>query len=150
MKINLINGPNLNLLGKREPDKYGNFTINEVINILGEKAKDNNYNFNHFQSNHEGEIIDYIHKECVDSDYIIINPGAFTHTSIAIRDALLAINAKVLEVHISNIHKREEFRHKSYISDIAIGSIIGLGINSYIFAFDYIINKNKEVNKNEN
>jgi len=144
MKINLINGPNLNLLGKREPEKYGNFSLDDVINTLNKKAKDNNIKLLHFQSNHEGEIIDYIHKKCSDSNYVLINPGAFTHTSIAIRDALLGVNAKIIEIHISNIYKRETFRHKSYISDIAIGSIIGLGLNSYILAFDYIINKNKE------
>ena len=140
MNIGIINGPNLNLLGTREPDKYGNQTLANIIdslkNIIGTKGQ-----IVDFQSNSESEIIDFIHREQLDG--WIINAAAFTHTSIAIRDALLAVKANFIEVHISNVYKREEFRHKSYLSDIAVGVICGLGPQVYSLALNYFLENNK-------
>lgn len=146
MKIALLNGPNLNLLGKREPDIYGKHNLQDIENKLKNilKAQNKKHDLISFQSNHEGEIIDFIHKAATDGiAYIIFNPGAYTHTSIAIRDAISGTNSKVIEIHLSNIHKREEFRHKSYIAPVAIGQICGFGIQSYEMALNYILN-NKE------
>ncbi|MDH5478018.1 MAG: type II 3-dehydroquinate dehydratase [Nitrospinota bacterium] len=132
--IAVIHGPNLNMLGKREPEIYGAMEfdqLNEAIRRMGEQL---GHNVQIFQSNHEGAIVDYIQGLSGKSNAIVINPGAFTHTSIAIRDALLAVGIPVIEVHMSNIHKREKFRTKSYICDIALGSIIGFGAQSYLLA----------------
>lgn len=147
MKIGLLNGPNLNLLGLREPGIYGEVSLNTIIERITNKAKINDINVISFQSNHEGELIDFIHNSIENKlDYIIFNPGAYTHTSIALHDAIAGVNAKVIEVHISNIYKREEFRHKSFISPVAVGVISGFGIYSYDIALDYIVNLNKQVN----
>ncbi len=141
-KILLINGPNLNLLGTREPEKYGNTQLSDIEKKLISYAKQNQHHLDCFQSNAEHEIIDRIH--CAKSDqinYIIINLGAFTHTSIALRDALLGINIPFIEIHISNIYNREAFRHHSYFSDIADGVIIGLGVKGYELALQAAIEK---------
>ncbi|HOV13448.1 MAG TPA: type II 3-dehydroquinate dehydratase [Spirochaetota bacterium] len=144
MKIGLLNGPNLNLLGKREPSLYGNFTLDDVYNRLKIIAGKEN-EIIPFQSNVEGEIINYIHLSCDEKiEYIIFNPGAYTHTSIAIRDAITSVNAKVIEVHISNVYKREEFRHKSLIAPVCIGQIAGFGLLSYELALNYILTQSKE------
>ena len=144
MKIGLLNGPNLNLLGKREPDVYGNFTLDDVYNRLKYLCGKEN-EIVAFQSNIEGEIINYIHLSSDEKiDYIIFNPGAFTHTSIAIRDAITGVNAKVIEVHISNVYKREDFRHKSLIAPVCIGQIAGFGLLSYELALNYILTISKE------
>jgi 3-dehydroquinate dehydratase II len=144
MKIGLLNGPNLNMLGKREPDIYGNFTLDDIYNKLKELAGKEN-EIIAFQSNIEGELINYIQlADEKNIDYIIFNPGAYSHTSIAIRDAVSAIKAKVIEVHISNIYKREEFRHQSVIAPVCIGQISGFGIKSYEIALYYIISENKK------
>ncbi|WP_367606426.1 type II 3-dehydroquinate dehydratase [Legionella sp. W05-934-2] len=139
--IYVIHGPNLNKLGEREPNVYGHESlkaINDQLVSIGEK---NGVKVNTFQSNHEGEVIDFIHqltpKKC---DIILINPAAFTHTSIAIRDALLAISIPFIEVHLSNVYQREPFRHKSYFSDIAVGIIAGFGSESYFLALQAAIN----------
>lgn len=132
-KILVIHGPNLKQLGKREPNYYGSFTLKEVNSALEELASELGLEIKIVQSNSEGEIIQYI--EEIGSgwaDAILINPGAYTHTSIAIRDALVACGKPVVEVHISNIYSREEFRHFSYIAPIALGQISGLGMNSYL------------------
>jgi len=129
--ILFINGPNLNMLGIREPDKYGKTSLNEITENLKLKAKDAGYNLKAFQSNHEGEIIDFIQREGLIAKGLLINPGAYTHTSIAIRDAILSVNIPFVEVHLSNIYKRESFRQKSFFSDIAIGTIAGFGAYSY-------------------
>lgn len=139
MKVLVINGPNLNVLGKREPSVYGLVSLDEICEQLKSIATKHNIQTECFQSNHEGDIIEKILKS-QDVDGIIINAGAFTHTSIAIRDALLSVHVPFIEVHISNIFKREEFRHKSYLSDIAVGLISGLGVYSYICALNYFIN----------
>lgn len=137
MKIIIINGPNLNLLGTREPKLYGNQTFTSYFETLK-----NNYptlQLNYFQSNNEGQIIDKIHETGFNYQGIILNPGAYTHTSIAIADAILAIQTPVIEVHISNIFAREAFRHQSYISPVSKGCIIGLGLNGYELALQYLI-----------
>jgi 3-dehydroquinate dehydratase-2 len=132
MKIAIINGPNLNLLGTREPHIYGNDSL-EAINKNLSKIFSGQAVLEFFQSNHEGEIIDYL-QNLKDTKGIIINPGAFTHTSVAIRDTLLALKLPVIEVHLSNIYAREDFRKISYFSDISVGTISGLGKLGYEFA----------------
>ena len=137
MKILFINGPNLNMLGTREKDVYGNLNLDEINNLINEKADMIGVEADFFQSNVEGNLVTKI-QESRDYDYIVINPAAFTHTSIAIRDALLSINAKFIEVHLSNIYSREDFRQNSYISSIAIGVISGFGHIGYLLALDYL------------
>lgn len=132
--ILIINGPNLNLLGTREPDKYGETTLEQVVEKLKEIGAKNNIDIIDFQSNSESELIDFIHSNREVADFGIINPAAFTHTSIALRDAMLATAMPFIEVHISNIHKREDFRKDSYFSDIALGTIAGLGAQGYELA----------------
>ena len=137
-KILLINGPNLNLLGTREPDKYGNTTLSEITSSLDERCKALDIGFDHFQSNHEGFIIDRLHGARTDGTTgIIINPAAYTHTSVAIRDALLGIDIPFVELHISNVHAREPWRHHSYFSDKAAAVIVGLGAYGYVAALEY-------------
>ena len=144
--ILLINGPNLNLLGKREPEIYGKTTIDDVVSELQNIADDNGVGLKSFQSNAEHLIVEEIQKALFDEQikFIIINPAAFTHTSVAIRDAILASGKPFIELHISNVFAREEFRHKSYFSDIAEGVICGLGIDGYKFALQAAVSKIKE------
>jgi len=138
--ILVIQGPNLNLLGTREPDVYGKTTLEDIHQKLGEQAKAQSIDLNTFQSNHEGELIDRIQKAKQDGvDFIIINPGAFTHTSVALRDVLAGVAIPFSEVHLSNIHQREEFRKHSYLSDIATGVICGLGAIGYELALQAAI-----------
>lgn len=138
MDILVINGPNLNLLGTREPEKYGTKTLADIEASLQNLASENNLNLSFCQSNHEGEIVDIIQQ--TKARFIIINPAAFTHTSVAIRDAFLAISKPFIEIHLSNIYNREEFRTKSLLSDIAFGGIFGFGANSYKLAMIEAIN----------
>jgi 3-dehydroquinate dehydratase II len=138
MKIQIINGPNLNLLGKREPEKYGNKSFEEYYNELVIKFPA--LKLDYFQSNTEGVLIDKIHEIGFSYDGIILNAGAYTHTSIALADAIAAIQTPVIEVHISNVHAREEFRHKSMISSVCKGIIIGFGLDSYSLALQYFQN----------
>ncbi len=142
MKILLLNGPNLNMLGVREPEKYGHVTLADIESKIANFAAEQNIEVEAFQSNHEGEIIDKI--QTTDADGMIINAGGFTHTSVAIRDAISAKSLPTVEVHMTNIHAREEFRHKSLISGVSIGQVIGFKEKSYEFAFigliDYIKN----------
>ena len=138
MKIQIINGPNLNLLGKREPDIYGNTSFDGYFAQL-EQIFAGACELSYFQSNSEGALIDKIHEVGFYYDGIIINAGAYTHTSVALHDAIKAINTPVIEVHISNIHTREEFRHKSMIAAACKGSIIGLGLDSYKLAIRYFL-----------
>lgn len=133
-EILIINGPNLNMLGKREPEIYGHQTLDDIKQLCEAAGKDNSIAIDFRQSNTEGEIVDWIHEAIKKSDAIIINAGAYTHTSVAIRDALLNFDKPIIELHISNIFKREEFRHHSYISDIATGLICGLGASGYTLA----------------
>ena len=139
MNILLINGPNLNLLGTREPEIYGNKTLNEIEKELTKVAQDKNVYLECFQSNHEGEIVDKIQNSVKDTQGILINAGAFTHTSISIRDALIGSKIPFVELHISNIFSREEFRKESFLTDKAIGIISGFGISSYFLALEGII-----------
>jgi len=132
MKILVIHGPNLNLLGTREPDVYGNTTLDDINRRIVVLAKELDIDAEVFQSNSEGEIVDAIQKRTY--DVLIINPAAYTHTSVAIRDAIAAVGRPAIEVHISNIHKREEFRRTSYISGVVTGQISGLGIEGYLLA----------------
>lgn len=134
-KILVLNGPNLNLLGTREPDLYGSDTLQDIEANLVKQASAENHTLNHFQSNSESELIDQIHQAASDSvAFILINPAAFTHTSIAIRDALLGTQIPFIEIHLSNVHQREDFRQHSYFSDIAKGTIVGLGAQGYELA----------------
>jgi 3-dehydroquinate dehydratase-2 len=135
MKILILNGPNLNLLGKREPDVYGDTSFETYFSGLQQRFK--NCELSYFQSNHEGAIIDKIHEVGFSYDGIVLNAGAYTHTSIAIHDAIKAITTPVIEVHISNIHTREEFRHKSMIAAACKGAIVGLGLASYDLAISF-------------
>lgn len=144
-KILILNGPNLNLLGQREPEVYGHQTLDDIIANLSDQAKQLNIELSHLQSNREFELIEKIHESMGKIDFIIINPAAFTHTSVALRDALLGVNIPFIEVHLSNVHARESFRHHSYLSDIAQGIICGLGANGYQYALQHastlLINK---------
>ena len=133
-RILLLNGPNLNLLGKREPGIYGSKTLDEIVADLTLNASELGVILEHLQSNAEHELISRIHQAMGQVDFIIINPAAFTHTSVAIRDALLGVAIPFIEVHLSNVHAREPFRHHSYLSDVAKGVICGLGADGYQFA----------------
>ncbi|MDO8999032.1 MAG: type II 3-dehydroquinate dehydratase [Bacteroidota bacterium] len=139
MKIAIINGPNLNLLGKREPNVYGNLSFEEFLKEL--MLKYPKIEFNYFQSNVEGELINKLHEVGFTFDGIILNAGGYTHTSVAIADAIAAIKTPVVEVHISNIFAREDFRHVSFLGSKCVGSISGLGLKGYELALDYFISK---------
>ena len=137
-KLYIINGPNLNLLGRREPEKYGKVSLDTVRSICLKKCKDYSLDLHFFQSNVEGELINEIHKAIDDGCGVIINAGALTHTSIGIFDALCMFNGPKIEIHITNVYARENFRHKSYISPVVTGIIVGLGVNSYLLAVDAV------------
>ena len=139
MKILVIHGPNLNLLGKREPQIYGNTTLEEINSLLKEEADTLGVQIESFQSNSEGEIVTRIQEAMGKSDGIVINPGAYTHTSVAIRDAVSSTGIPTVEVHISNIYKREGFRKKSFISGVALGIISGFGKDSYMLGLKGLV-----------
>jgi 3-dehydroquinate dehydratase-2 len=139
--ILLINGPNLNLLGTREPAVYGSTTLSDVVSAAKSQGKDLGIEVQDFQSNHEGAIIDRIHEAREKVQFIIINPGGLTHTSVALRDALAGVAIPFLEVHISNVHAREEFRHRSFLSDKAVGVVCGLGVFGYTTAINFVAQK---------
>ncbi|EMT5586695.1 TPA: type II 3-dehydroquinate dehydratase [Providencia stuartii] len=139
--ILLLNGPNLNLLGTREPEKYGNQTLVDIVSKLTTEAEQLGVKLSHFQSNAEHELIEKIHAAKDNVDFILINPAAFTHTSVALRDALLAVALPFIEIHLSNVHAREPFRHHSYLSDKAVGVICGLGADGYSFALQAAVNR---------
>lgn len=138
--ILLLNGPNLNLLGTREPEKYGSTTLAKIVNELENQASELDITLSHLQSNAESLLIDRVHQARGNTDFILINPAAFTHTSVALRDALLAVQIPFIEIHLSNLHAREPFRHHSYLSDVAVGVICGLGANGYTFALQAAVN----------
>jgi len=143
-QILVLNGPNLNLLGAREPDIYGSQTLDQINAELTVLAKQRQSTVSFFQSNHEGALIDRIHQARGDgTDFIIINAGALTHTSVALRDALSATSLRFIEVHLSNVHRREEFRHRSYLADLAVGSIVGLGAAGYRNAMEFALSDGK-------
>ena len=145
-KVLLINGPNLNLLGSREPEIYGSTTLKEIEEKVEAILSGHEIQCETFQSNSEGEIIDWLHKHR-GADFLLLNPGALAHTSVGLRDAVLGVEIPFVEIHLTNIHKREEFRHHSYFSDIAIGALAGLGVKGYLlaaeFAVDFIKQKGK-------
>ena len=145
MKILIIHGPNLNMLGKREPEIYGSTTLEEINASLTDKAMELGTEITFFQSNSEGEIVSTIQDAMSEINGIVINPGAYTHTSVAIRDAILSSGLPVVEVHISNIYKREDFRQKSFISGVALGVISGFGVNSYSLGLSGLV---KHLNSN--
>lgn len=138
MKIAIINGPNLNLLGKREPSVYGALSFETFFEGL--QAEFQSVELEYFQSNHEGALIDHLHEKGFSFDGIILNAGAYTHTSIAIADAIRAIETPVIEVHISNVYSRESFRHQSHIAPVAKGVVAGFGLDSYKLALHYFLN----------
>ncbi|MBN1534998.1 MAG: type II 3-dehydroquinate dehydratase [Spirochaetes bacterium] len=138
MKIIVVHGPNLNLLGTREPDVYGTVTMDEINATLSERAREEKVELVTYQSNIEGSIIDFLHANR-DADGLLINPGAYTHTSIAIRDAVTATELPAVEVHLSNIHAREEFRRISYIAPVCIGQVSGFGVQSYLMGLSGLL-----------
>ncbi len=144
MKILVLHGPNLNLLGSREPEVYGALTLGEINSAISTLAHELGVEVMTFQSNSEGELIDRIHSAAVTCDGILINPAAYTHTSVAIRDALAAVALPTVEVHLSNIHRREEFRTRSFVAPVAIGQISGFGLDSYLLGLRAIFNHIKK------
>lgn len=138
MKILLLNGPNLNMLGKREPAYYGTQTLQDIEHHITDLAKQAHFSCECFQSNSEEKLIDKIQQSLGQVDFILFNPAGFTHTSIALRDALIAVDIPFVEIHLSNIHRRESFRQLSYFSDIAEGVICGLGAKGYELAFYFV------------
>jgi 3-dehydroquinate dehydratase-2 len=139
MRILLINGPNLNLLGSREPELYGRETLDEIVKRVSERARALDAEVRSFQSNHEGAIIDFIQTESAGADGIIINPGALTHYGLSLRDALAAARLPVVEVHISNIYTREAFRRRSVTAEVSTGLIAGLGWRGYLLALEAVV-----------
>jgi len=141
-RILILNGPNLNLLGAREPAIYGGCTLAEIESELSDVARVHQADLAFFQSNHEGALVDRIHVARTDgTTFLIINAGAFTHTSIALRDALAGVALPFIEVHLSNVHRREAFRHHSYLADLAVGTIVGLGAAGYRYALDFALSE---------
>jgi 3-dehydroquinate dehydratase-2 len=139
-KVLVLHGPNLNLLGTREPETYGHTTLADIDAALASHAADAGIALSSFQSNHEGALVDRIHAARTEGvEFIIINPAAYTHTSVAMRDALAGVAIPFVEVHLSNVHRRESFRHHSYFSDLAVGVICGLGWQGYLLALDYAL-----------
>jgi 3-dehydroquinate dehydratase-2 len=139
MKVLVINGPNLNMLGKRESSLYGVKSLADIEVLIKEKARDLDVDIETFQSNSEGAIIDYLQEAASDAEGIVINAGALTHYGLSLRDALVDSRLPIVEVHLSNIHAREEFRHRSVVADIAQGQIAGLGWRGYIFALEFLV-----------
>ncbi|NJM63987.1 MAG: type II 3-dehydroquinate dehydratase [Oscillatoriales cyanobacterium RU_3_3] len=140
LNILVLHGPNLNLLGKREPGVYGSTTLNEIDKLLGQEAQALQVKVSIQQSNHEGVLVDAIHAMLGQHQGLLINAGAYTHTSVAIRDAIAAVNLPAVEVHLSNIYRREEFRHHSFIAPVAIGQISGFGWESYRLGLQALVN----------
>ena len=142
MNVLVLHGPNLNLLGTREPAVYGSVTLPDIDRELAQIAKEAGSTLQSLQSNHEGVLIDRVHTARTDgTDFIVINPGAFTHTSVALRDAFAAVAIPFVEVHLSNVHRREPFRHHSYFSDLAEGVIVGLGAQGYSLALRFALSR---------
>ena len=139
MKLLLINGANLNMLGQREPEKYGTLTLQDIENLVKEKAANLGVEIDSWQSNFEGEIVEKIQQAKDYYDGILINAGGYTHTSVVIRDAISAVNIPTVEVHMTNIYAREDFRHNSYLSGVCIATIAGFGVNSYLYGLEGLV-----------
>jgi 3-dehydroquinate dehydratase-2 len=142
-KILLLHGPNLNMLGRREPEIYGATTLPQIDDMVRERAETAGVTLLAFQSNHEGALIDFLQAEGWDADGIIINPGALTHYGLSLRDALASLSAPIIEVHLSNVYRREQFRHTSVVAPVATGQIAGLGWRGYLLALEWLLNNDK-------
>jgi 3-dehydroquinate dehydratase-2 len=143
MRILYLNGPNLNLLGTREPEKYGRTTLADIESAVRKRAAELNASIEFRQSNMEGELVSWIQSAKGGFDWIVLNAAAYTHTSIALRDAIAAIELPVIEIHLSNVHAREEFRHKSLIAPVCRGQVTGFGANSYLLALEAVVTANR-------
>jgi 3-dehydroquinate dehydratase-2 len=139
----LVNGPNLNLLGTREPGIYGTSSLADIISAARDRARQHDCELLDFQSNHEGAILDFIHEHAEHADGLIINPGALTHYSVALRDAIAGTRLATVEVHLSNVHQRESFRHQSVISGVTVGQVVGLGPFGYSLAIEWFVDAQK-------
>lgn len=144
MKILVINGPNLNMLGKRDAGQYGSVTLAEIERRVAERARELGAEIDFFQSNHEGAIVDHLQEDAGSADAIVINPGALTHYGLSLRDALADARLPIVEVHLSNIHAREEFRHRSVVAPIAVGQVCGLGWRGYLYAVEHAVARLQE------
>ena len=144
MKILVINGPNLNMLGKRDAGQYGSVTLTEIELRIVRRAEELGAEVDFFQSNHEGAIVDHLQEAADSADAIVINPGALTHYGLSMRDALADAGLPIVEVHLSNIHAREEFRHRSVVAPIAVGQVCGLGWRGYVYAVEYVVARLEE------
>ena len=144
MKILVINGPNLNMLGKRDAGQYGSVTLAEIERLVGQRAEELGAEVDFFQSNHEGEIVDHLQRAAESADAVVINPGALTHYGLSMRDALADAGLPIVEVHLSNIHAREEFRRRSVVAPIAVGQVCGLGWRGYVYAIEYVVARLQE------
>ena len=144
LRILVLNGPNLNLLGTRKPEIYGRTTLVDIEHQMRQRAEQMDVELDFMQSNHEGALIDEIHKAKGYYDYLIINAGAYTHTSIAIRDAIESVEISAIEIHLSNIHAREAFRHESMLAPVCVGQICGFGVMSYMLALQYVAEMGKQ------
>lgn len=141
-RLLVLHGPNLNLLGTREPEVYGRVTLPQIDQALSARAQQAGVELVTFQSNHEGQLVDRIQAAAAESiEFILINPAAYTHTSVALRDALAGVGIPFLEIHLSNVHRREPFRHHSYFSDLAVGVICGLGWKGYLYALEFALER---------
>ncbi len=144
MKVLLMHGPNLNMLGQREPGVYGTMTLEQINAQVTERAAAVGAHVCVFQSNHEGALVDFLQQEAADAAGVIINPGALTHYGLSLRDALAAVHVPIVEVHISNVYRREPFRHTSVVAPVATGQIAGLGWYGYVLAFDWLLQQTKK------
>ena len=141
-RLLVLHGPNLNLLGTREPEVYGRVTLPQIDEALTARAQEAGVDLATFQSNHEGQLVDRVQKAAAEQvDFILINPAAYTHTSVALRDALAGVGIPFVEIHLSNVHRREAFRHHSYFSDLAVGVICGLGWKGYLYALEFALER---------